>query len=179
MMTEFSGKITKEHLDRDAFLYVRQAAIRQVFENTESTKRQYALRERALALGWPKERIHVIDCDQGQSGWSVADREGFQELTTQVGMGRAGIILSLDVSRLTRNCSDWHRLVEICGLTDTLILDEEGIYNPSDFNDRLLLGLKGTTSEAELLVLRARLRDGILNKARRGEFRFRLPVGLA
>jgi DNA invertase Pin-like site-specific DNA recombinase len=177
MVTEFSGKISKDHLDRDAFLYVRQSTIRQVFENTESTKRQYALRERARALGWPRERIHVIDCDQGQSGSSVADREGFQALTAEVGMGRAGIILSLEVSRLARNCSDWHRLLEICALTGTLILDEEGIYDPSDFNDRLLLGLKGTMSEAELFFLRSRLRGGILNKARRGELHFRLPIG--
>jgi DNA invertase Pin-like site-specific DNA recombinase len=130
-----------------------------------------------VALGWPLERIHVIDCDQGHSGASVVDREGFQELTTAVGMGRAGIVLGLEVSRLARNCSDWHRLLEICALTGTLILDEDGIYDPSDFNDRLLLGLKGTMSEAELYMIRARCRGGIINKARRGEFRTRLPVG--
>jgi DNA invertase Pin-like site-specific DNA recombinase len=177
MITEGSRKVTDDHLKRDAFLYVRQSTIRQVFENTESSKRQYALRERAVALGWPLERIRVIDCDQGHSGASVADREGFKQLTVEVGMGRAGIVLGLEVSRLARNCSDWHRLLEICALTGTLILDEEGIYDPGDFNDRLLLGLKGTMSEAELHMIRARCRGGVLNKARRGEFRTRLPVG--
>jgi DNA invertase Pin-like site-specific DNA recombinase len=177
MSTEGSRKVTDDHLQRDAFLYVRQSTIRQVFENTESSKRQYALRDRAVALGWPPERIRVIDCDQGHSGASVADREGFQQLTREVGMGRAGIVLGLEVSRLARNCSDWHRLLEICALTGTLILDEEGIYDPGDFNDRLLLGLKGTMSEAELHMIRARCRGGILNKARRGEFRTRLPIG--
>lgn len=177
MNTESCRKVTDDHLRRDAFLYVRQSTIRQVFENTESSKRQYALRDRAVALGWPLERIHVIDCDQGHSGASVVDREGFQELTIAVGMGRAGIVLGLEVSRLARNCSDWHRLLEICALMGTLILDEDGIYDPSDFNDRLLLGLKGTLSEAELYMIRARCRGGIINKARRGEFRTRLPIG--
>ncbi len=171
-------KVTASHLRRDAYLYVRQSTVRQVFENTESTQRQYALRERAVALGWPIERVIVIDSDQGQSGSSSTDREGFQRLVGEVGMGRAGIVLGLEVSRLARNSSDWHRLLEICALTDTLILDEDGIYSPSDFNDRLLLGLKGTMSEAELHVLRARLRGGILNQARRGALRTPLPVGL-
>ncbi len=177
MNSEGSRKVTDYHLQREAFLYVRQSTIRQVFENTESSKRQYALRERAVALGWPRERIRVIDCDQGHSGASVADREGFQQLTTEVGMGRVGIVLGLEVSRLARNCSDWHRLLEICALTATLILDEEGVYDPADFNDRLLLGLKGTMSEAELHLIRARCRGGVINKARRGEFRTRLPIG--
>ncbi len=171
-------KVTASHLHRDAYLYVRQSTLRQVFENTESTRRQYALRERAVALGWPIERVIVIDSDQGQSGASSTGREGFQTLVGEVGVGRAGIVLGLEVSRLARNSSDWHRLLEICALTDTLILDEDGIYNPSDFNDRLLLGLKGTMSEAELHVLRARLRGGILNKARRGALKTPLPVGL-
>ncbi len=171
-------KVTASHLRRDAYLYVRQSTVRQVFENTESTRRQYALRERAVALGWPIEQVIVIDSDQGRSGASSADREGFQKLVGEVGMGRAGIVLGLEVSRLARNSTDWHRLLEICALTDTLILDEDGIYNPSDFNDRLLLGLKGTMSEAELHVLRARLRGGILNQARRGALRMPLPVGL-
>jgi DNA invertase Pin-like site-specific DNA recombinase len=151
--------------------------VRLVFENTESTKRQYALRQRAVALGWPLERVHVIDCDLGQSGASAVDREGFQKLVAEVTMGRAGIVLGLEVSRLARNCTDWHRLLELCALNDTLILDEDGLYNPNEFNDRLLLGLKGTMSEAELHLLRARLRGGILNKARRGELPSRLPVG--
>jgi len=172
-------KVTAGHLKRDAFLYVRQSTLRQVFENTESTKRQYALRERAVALGWPQERIVVIDSDLGKSGASIQGREGFQQLVTAVGMGRAGIVLGLEVSRLARNSSDWHRLLEICALTETLILDEDGVYEPKDFNDRLLLGLKGTMSEAEIHVLRARLRGGILSKARRGELRSPLPVGFA
>jgi len=171
-------KVTGSHLRRDAYLYVRQSTVRQVFENTESTRRQYALRERAVALGWPIERVNVIDTDLGKSGASSADREGFQKLVGEVGIGRAGIVLGLEVSRLARNSTDWHRLLEICALTDTLILDEDGIYNPSDFNDRLLLGLKGTMSDAELHVLRARLRGGILNQARRGALKVPLPVGL-
>lgn len=171
-------KVTASHLRRDAYLYVRQSTVRQVFENTESTMRQYALRDRAVALGWPIERVNVIDLDLGKSGASSADREGFQKLVGEVGLGRAGIVLGLEVSRLARNSTDWHRLLEICALTDTLILDEDGIYNPSDFNDRLLLGLKGTMSDAELHVLRARLRGGILNQARRGALKLQLPVGL-
>ncbi len=171
-------KVTSSHLQRDAYLYVRQSTVRQVFENTESTQRQYALRERAVALGWPIERVVVIDSDLGQSGASSTDREGFQKLVGEVGMGRAGIVLGLEVSRLARNSSDWHRLLEICALTDTLLLDEDGVYSPGDFNDRLLLGLKGTMSEAELHVLRARLRGGILNQARRGALKMALPVGL-
>jgi DNA invertase Pin-like site-specific DNA recombinase len=171
-------KVTANHLQRDAYLYVRQSTIRQVFENTESTKRQYGLRQKAVALGWPTENVIVIDSDLGQSAASAADREGFQHLVTEVGLGRAGIVLGLEVSRLARNSTDWHRLLEICALTDTLILDEDGLYDPSHFNDRLLLGLKGTMSEAELHVLRARLRGGIENKARRGELKSPLPIGL-
>lgn len=176
MMNEPS-KVTSRHLERNAYLYVRQSTLRQVLENSESTKRQYALRERAVALGWPIERVIVIDNDLGQSGASAADREGFQQLVTEVSLGRAGIVLGLEVSRLARNCSDWHHLLEICALRNTLILDEDGLYDPSHFNDRLLLGMKGTFSEAELHVLRARLRGGILNKARRGELKSPIPVG--
>ncbi len=178
MNIEAHQKVTASHLARDAYLYVRQSTLRQVLENTESTKRQYALRERALALGWPVERIVTIDTDLGQSGASAVDRAGFQRLVAEVGMGYAGIVLGLEVSRLARSSTDWHRLLEICALTDTLILDEDGIYDPSHFNDRLLLGLKGTMSEAELHVLHARLQGGILNQARRGELKMRLPVGL-
>ena len=176
MNTEAHQKVTASHLKRGAYLYVRQSTLRQVVENTESTQRQYALRQRAVALGWPNESVVVIDSDLGQSGAST-DREGFQKLVAEVGLGHAGIVLGLEVSRLARNSTDWHRLLEICALSDTLILDEDGIYDPAHFNDRLLLGLKGTMSEAELHVLRARLRGGILNKARRGELRCRLPVG--
>jgi DNA invertase Pin-like site-specific DNA recombinase len=150
-----------------------------VFENTESTQRQYAMRRRAVALGWPLERVHVIDSDLGQSGASAADRKGFQKLVSEVSMGRAGIVLGLEVSRLARNNADWHRLLEICALSDTLILDEDGLYSPNGFNDRLLLGLKGAMSEAELHLLRARLRGGLLNKARRGELIGPLPVGFS
>jgi len=170
-------KVRSEHRARNAYLYVRQSTLRQVLENTESTKRQYALRERATALGWEAQQIVVIDSDLGQSGASAADREGFQKLVAEVSMGRAGIVLGLEVSRLARNSTDWHRLIELCALTNTLILDEDGIYDPGQFNDRLLLGLKGTMSEAELHILRSRMRGGILNKVRRGEFAIPLPAG--
>jgi DNA invertase Pin-like site-specific DNA recombinase len=177
MSVDTATRVTASHLSRTAFLYVRQSTLRQVINNTESTARQYALRQRAIALGWPSEQVVVIDTDQGQSGASAADREGFQRLVTEVGIGRAGIVLGLEVSRLARNSADWHRLLEICGLTDTLILDEDGLYDPSDFNDRLLLGLKGTMSEAELHFVTARLRGGQLSKAKRGELPVLLPVG--
>jgi DNA invertase Pin-like site-specific DNA recombinase len=177
MTTDAHQKVTPQHLRRHAYLYVRQSTLRQVFENTESTARQYALRQRAVALGWSQEQVVVIDSDQGQSGASVAGRDGFQRLVADVGLGRAGLVMGLEVSRLARNSTDWHRLLEICALTDTLILDEDGLYDPAHFNDRLLLGLKGTMSEAELHVLRARLRGGILNKARRGELESPLPIG--
>jgi DNA invertase Pin-like site-specific DNA recombinase len=175
---ETSSKVNASHLQRTAYLYVRQSTVRQVFENTESTQRQYALRQRAVALGWQQQRIEVIDTDLGQSGVSAADRVGFQKLVTEVGLGRAGIVMGLEVSRLARNCSDWHRLIEMCALTDTLILDEDGLYDPVEFNDRLLLGLKGAMSEAEIHLLSTRLRGALMNKARRGELRTRLPVGL-
>ena len=171
-------KVSASHLKRNAYLYVRQSSLRQVFENTESTERQYALRQQAIALGWQVEQVIVIDTDLGQSGASSVDREGFQRLVAEVGLGRAGIVLGLEVSRLARNSTDWHRLLEICALSDTLILDEGGIYDPGHFNDRLLLGLKGTMSEAELHILKARLQGGLLNKARRGELALALPVGL-
>jgi len=178
VFTELGSKVTSEHLKKTAFLYIRQSSLRQVVENTESTKRQYALRDRAVALGWKLEQIVVIDTDLGKSGSSIADREGFKKLVSEVGMGNAGIVLGLEVSRLARNCSDWHRLLEICALTKTLILDEDGVYDPGHFNDRLVLGLKGTMSEAELHILNARLQGGRLNKARRGELKVPLPVGL-
>ncbi|MDP9373798.1 MAG: recombinase family protein [Chloroflexota bacterium] len=169
-------QITPRHLQRLACLYVRQSTVQQVVTNTESTARQYALRERALALGWPAERIVVIDQDLGQSG-AAADRAGFQRLVAEVGLGKVGLVLGLEVSRLARSSSDWHHLLEICALTATLILDEDGLYDPATFNDRLLLGLKGTMSEAELYVIRARLRGGILNKARRAALKLHLPIG--
>jgi DNA invertase Pin-like site-specific DNA recombinase len=177
MMTEAHGKVQSRHLKRNAYLYIRQSSLRQVLENTESTQRQYALKQRAIALGWTHEQIIVVDTDQGQSGASAAEREGFQKLVSEVGLGRAGIVMGLEVSRLARNCSDWHRLLEICALADTLILDEDGIYDPAHFNDRLLLGLKGTMSEAELHLLKSRLLGGVLSKARRGELQSPLPIG--
>ena len=170
-------KVTVSHLKRKAYCYVRQSTIKQVFENTESTKRQYALRERAIALGWPLTQIVTIDQDLGETATSVADREGFQKLMAEVSLGRVGLVMGLEVSRLARNNADWARLLEICAITDTLILDEEGVYNPTDFNDRLLLNMKGTFSEVELHVLRSRLRGGILSKAKRGELKTRLPTG--
>jgi DNA invertase Pin-like site-specific DNA recombinase len=176
-MLESNKKVTTDHLKRGAYLYIRQSTLKQVMENKESTKRQYALRERAVALGWPSDRITTIDCDLGLSGANTLDREGFQKLVAEVGLGNAGIVMGLEVSRLARNCTDWHRLLEICALSNTLILDEDGIYDPAHFNDRLLLGLKGTMSEAELHVLRARLRGGVLNKAKRGELKVPLPIG--
>ena len=179
MSEQTAAKATGGHLARTAYLYVRQSTLRQVLTNTESATHQYALRQKAIALGWPAEQIVTIDTDQGQSGASAADREGFQRLVAEVSMGRAGIVLGLEVSRLARNNADWHRLLEICAMSATLICDEDGLYDPNDFNDRLLLGLKGTMSEAELHFIRARLIGGQRSKARRGELRMGLPVGLA
>jgi len=170
-------KVRPCHLQRTAFLYVRQSTVRQVLQNTESTRRQYALKQLAVSLGWQEDQVVVVDDDLGRSGASATGREGFQRLVTEVGLGHAGIVLGLEVSRLARNSIDWHRLLEICAVTDTLILDEDGIYDPAHFNDRLLLGLKGTMSEAELHVIHARLQGGIINKARRGELRTPLPIG--
>ena len=177
MMDERNRKITADHLKRKAYLYIRQSSLKQVMHNTESTKRQYALRQKVMTLGWPTEQIITIDTDQGQSCATATGRQGFQKLVSEVGMGKAGLVIGLEVSRLARNSSDWHRLLEICALTETLILDEDGLYNPSCFNDRLLLGLKGTMSEAELHVLKARLQGGVLNKAARGELKCPLPLG--
>ena len=169
--------VTTDHLRRLACLYVRQSSLQQVHDHRESTARQYDLKRRAQALGWSTDRIMVIDDDQGLSGASATERTGFQRLVADVGLGRVGVVMGLEVSRLARNSSDWHRLLEICALSETLILDEDGLYDPAHFNDRLLLGLKGTMSEAELHVLRARLIGGQLNKARRGELWMRPPLG--
>lgn len=176
-MTASNCKIQTSHLKKNAYLYIRQSTLKQVIHNQESTKRQYNLRERAIALGWALNNIVVIDDDLGKSGSHSMHRDGFQKLSTEVSMGRAGIVIGLEVSRLARNNADWHRLLEICALTHTLILDEDGVYDPTHFNDRLLLGLKGAMSEAELYIIRTRLQGGILNKARRGELHIRLPVG--
>jgi DNA invertase Pin-like site-specific DNA recombinase len=147
-------------------------------ENIESTQRQYALRDRGVAHGWPLERIHVIDCDLGKSAAQAVGRDGFQQLVSEVALGKAGLVMGLEVSRLARNSADWHRLIELCSIAGTLILDEDGLYDPAAFNDRLLLGLKGELSQAELHFLKARMRGGVLNKARRGELEMGLPVGL-
>jgi DNA invertase Pin-like site-specific DNA recombinase len=173
-----SSKVTGAHLSKTALLYVRQSTLKQVLHNTESAVRQYDLRGRAIALGWADDQIRVIDIDQGQSGASAADREGFQQLVAEVSLSRAGIVLGLECSRLARNSADWHQLLELCAMTATLICDEDGLYDPRQFNDRLLLGMKGQMSEAELHFIKARLRGGVLSKARRGELITPLPVGL-
>jgi DNA invertase Pin-like site-specific DNA recombinase len=170
-------KIRTEHLDRLAFIYVRQSTMLQVRDHTGSASRQYDLTSRAINLGWPPERVRVIDQDQGHSGASAVGRDGFQSLVAEVGLKHAGAVLCLEASRLARSCSDWYHLLEICALTDTLVIDEEGIYDPGQYNDRLLLGFKGTMSEAELHWLRQRLLGGKLAKAEKGQLRFRLPVG--
>ncbi len=172
------SKICTSHLSRAAYVYLRQSTPAQVEHNRESTQRQYALASKATALGWPPQQIVVIDEDLGLSGAGVVERNGFARLTAEVALRHVGIVLGLEVSRLARNNADWYRLLDLCGLTDTLIGDADGIYHPALFNDRLLLGLKGTMSEAELHILRARLLGGIRNKAARGELRRGLPVGL-
>lgn len=161
-----SQKITDAHRRRRAVVYVRQSTPVQVERNLESKARQYALRERAEALGWPAPQIAVVDEDLGQSGASREGRLGFRELVAEVGLGEVGIVLALEVSRLARSSADWHQLLDLCALTATLIADADGIYSPQDFNDRLLLGLKGTMSEAELHLIRSRLEGGLRNKGR-------------
>ncbi|WP_338927611.1 recombinase family protein (plasmid) [Mycetohabitans endofungorum] len=177
-MNDATHKISTAHLQRAAYVYIRQSTTNQVENNRESTQRQYALAERAVALGWHKQQVSVVDDDLGLSGASAAHRGGFARMTAEVALGHVGIILGLEVSRLARNNSDWYRLLDLCSMTDTLIGDADGVYNPARFNDRLLLGLKGTMSEAELHILRARLDGGIRNKAARGELRRGLPTGL-
>jgi DNA invertase Pin-like site-specific DNA recombinase/uncharacterized protein YndB with AHSA1/START domain len=172
-----SGKVKLSHTRRTAFVYIRQSSPQQVENNRESTARQYALVERACELGWPREQVTVVDEDLGLSGSGSVERTGFARMTAEVALGHVGIVLGLEVSRLARNNADWYRLLDLCGMTDTLIGDSDGIYHPAVFNDRLILGLKGTMSEAELHILRARLEGGIRNKAARGELRRGLPVG--
>ena len=171
-------KITTDHLRRCAVVYVRQSSSTQVENNRESTARQYHLAERAIHLGWPREQVKVVDEDLGISGSGLSERAGFARMTADVALGQVGIVLGLEVSRLARNNADWYRLLDLCSVTNTLIGDADGIYHPGLFNDRLVLGLKGTMSEAELHVLRARLLGGIRNKAERGELSRGLPVGL-
>ena len=176
-MTDTS-KVKPSHTQRSAFVYIRQSTPSQVERNRESTARQYALVQRACDLGWSKEHVMVVDEDLGLSGSSITNRTGFARLAAEVALGQVGIILGLEVSRLARNNADWYRLLDLCVFTDTLIGDSDGLYHPALFNDRLVLGLKGTMSEAELHILRARLDGGIRNKAARGELRRGLPVGL-
>jgi DNA invertase Pin-like site-specific DNA recombinase len=171
-------KVRPAHLGRAAVVYVRQSTPGQTERNIESTDRQYALVERAVELGWSRRAVEVIDEDLGISGAAGAARSGFARLTADVALGRVGIVFGLEVSRLARSNADWYRLLDLAGITDTLIADADGIYHPAAFNDRLVLGLKGTMSEAELHVLRARLEGGIRNKAARGELRRGLPAGL-
>lgn len=175
-MTDHS-RIKPSHTTRAAYVYVRQSSPSQVEHNRESTARQYALADRACQLGWQKDQVVIVDEDLGLSGASTDKRSGFARMISQVALGHVGIILGIEVSRLARNNADWYRLLELCGLTDTLIGDNDGVYHPALFNDRLLLGLKGTMSEAELHIIRARLDGGIRNKAARGELRRGLPVG--
>ncbi|MFH0900852.1 MAG: recombinase family protein, partial [Pseudomonadota bacterium] len=156
---------------------MRQSTVMQIKRNPESTDRQYGLLGRAIELGWPRERIVMLDDDLGLTGSGVVERCGFDRMAAEVGLGRVGIVLALEVSRLARNNADWYRLLDLCGITDTLIGDNDGLYHPNHFNDRLVLGLKGTMSEAELHILRERLNGGIRNKAARGELRRSLPVG--
>jgi len=172
------SKIADHHRQKPAYVYVRQSTLGQVRHHPESTERQYALREKALDLGWSPAQVRVLDGDLGVSGAQMAGREDFKSLVADVSMGQVGAVFALEASRLARSNLDWHRLLEICALTETLVIDEDGCYDPSDFNDGLLLGLKGTIAQAELHFLRARLQGGKLNKAKKGELRFPLPVGL-
>jgi DNA invertase Pin-like site-specific DNA recombinase len=172
-----TGKITAQHLMKTAYVYIRQSSMGQVRNNRESTERQYALKDKALSFGWHPDRVKVLDGDLGRSGASTTDRGDFKTLVTNVSLGNAGAVLALEASRLARSNADWHRLIEICGITGTLIIDDDGCYDPGDFNDGLLLGLKGTMAQAELHFIRSRLQGGKLNKAQKGELRFPLPVG--
>lgn len=171
-------KITTEHLQKKAYVYVRQSTLGQVMHHQESTNRQYALKDKALSLGWSEREIRTLDRDLGMSGAQSQSREDFKTLLADVSLGEVGAVLALEASRLARSNTDWHRLIELCSLTGTLILDEDGVYDPADFNDGLLLGIKGTMSAAELHFLNGRLQGGKRNKAERGELRFPLPVGL-
>jgi len=167
----YSEKITNRHIERLAMVYVRQSTPQQLIRHQESTRVQYSLKLRAQELGWPEERIGVIVNDLGKSGASAEGRIGFQRLVTEVTFDHVGIILGVEMSRLARSCKDWYHLLEVCAVFGTLIADLDGVYEPAQYNDRLLLGLKGTMSEAELHILKQRMKQGRLNKARRGEQR--------
>ena len=172
-----SSKVLGRHLERWALVYVRQSTVQQVNRNQESTRLQYALQDRALALGWETSRVVVIDDDLGRSACSAEGRPGFQRLVAEVGLDHVGVLLGIEMSRFARSCRDWHQLLEICALFGTLIADLDGVYDPSNYNDRLLLGLKGTMSEAELHILKRRMLDGRTAKAQRGELVVRVPIG--
>src|ERR1700682_1413228 len=172
-----NSKITEQHRNRPAYIYVRQSTNAQVLHHQESTERQYALRTMALELGWSESLIRTLDRDLGRTGTEMSSREDFKTLVADVSMSQVGAVFALEVSRLARSNLDWHRLLELCALTSTLVIDEDGCYDPADFNDGLLLGLKGTMAQAELHFLRGRLLGGKLNKARKGELRFPLPIG--
>jgi DNA invertase Pin-like site-specific DNA recombinase len=172
-----NNKIHGHHYDRLAIIYIRQSTLQQVERHSESTKLQYGLVEKAYSLGWAADRVIVIDDDLGCSGANAEGRPGFQRLVAEVGLDRVGLVLGIEMSRLARSCRDWYQLLEVCALFRTLIGDTDGIYDPSAYNDRLLLGLKGTMSEAELHVLKQRMIEGKKNKARRGELGMRLPMG--
>lgn len=174
-----SEKIAPEHLDRLAIVYVRQSSPQQVLNHQESTRLQYNLKTRALQFGWPEGQVLVIDDDLGKSGATAEGRLGFQRLVSEVGLGNVGMILGIEMSRLARSCKDWHQLLEVCAIFGTLIADLDGIYDPAHYNDRLLLGLKGTMSEAELHILKQRMYEGKINKARRGDLAFPVPLGYA
>lgn len=171
------SKIQHQHQEKKAYIYLRQSTMGQVRNHQESTERQYALAERALQLGWPQAMIQVLDGDLGISGAQSHNREDFKTLVADVSMRKVGAVFALEASRLSRSNTDWHRLIELCALTGTLIIDEDGCYDPTDFNDQLLLGLKATMSQAELHFIHIRLRGGKLNKAQKGLLRFPLPVG--
>ena len=173
----YSEKLTLRHLERLAVVYVRQSTMQQVLDHQESTRLQYGLVQRAMALGWSEARVLVIDEDLGQSGATAEGRQGFQRLVAEVGLDHVGLVLCVEMSRLARSSKDWHQLLETCALFGTLIADLDGIYDPSQYNDRLLLGLKGTMSEAELHLIKQRMEQGKLQKARRGELCFGLPIG--
>src|SRR5215213_947804 len=176
-MNAISPKIEPRPLGLRALVYVRQSTPRQVLANQESTRRQYQLAERAQQMGWPAPRIEVIDEDLGLSGAGSHTRTGFQRLVAAIGLGEVGLVLVTEVSRLSRLNSDWHRVIELCAVFRTLIADEDGIYDARDPNDRLLLGMKGTLFAAELHVLQARMRGGLINKAQRGALAVTLPIG--
>ncbi len=172
-----ASKIRPSHLSRRAIVYLRQSTLRQLVEHSESTERQYALAGRAEALGWSKDAIEVIDDDLGQSGATTQGRHGFKRLAEEVGHGKIGALFALEVSRFARSSADWHHLLDLCGWSDVLIVDEQGVFDPKDPNDRLLLGLKGQMSEAEKYWMRLRMHGAKLSRARRGELRLVPPTG--